>query len=361
MHAPTFNVSLPTGFNDPYVALIRTLIYTEFPTRGHQDKAVLVDLLADEIIATGRTRSGPRPSAEAQVAIRAVIRFCVEAGRRIPFVIPWGSEKPNGSGVDVAELFALKTLKNLNDRISAHYAPGAMFNVRIEDVSAPHLFFERMDAARAKAAMYCYGFGKMIDILGLGHFIFPIKESDQCSEAKFNAEADKVLPHMESYLSNPDSEAEMLNLASIGWSNGIPPEMVAHFMGCYDKLYPGSKPAERIHRLARYFAGALARRNLKLSGCSPTWEGQYLELAFHQTIPGDIPRPRRIHYRTVPSHITSAHIAPWRGRGYLRIEEHRASVGLASWNDVLNVEPMMVRLERGASVINVQSDYMVMA
>jgi hypothetical protein len=40
-------------------------------------------------------------------------------------------EKPDGSGVDIAELFALKTLSGLNERVKKFYPRGVRFNIRM--------------------------------------------------------------------------------------------------------------------------------------------------------------------------------------------------------------------------------------
>lgn len=97
--------------DDPYSSLIATAIAREFPSQCVPSALQLVDLISSEIFGTKQQRYGPKPSPEVQVAIRDIIRDRVRLELPIPFLVPWGSEKPNGGGPDLAEICALKVMR----------------------------------------------------------------------------------------------------------------------------------------------------------------------------------------------------------------------------------------------------------
>ncbi len=95
---------------DPYSESIKQFVMQQFPFNFNKTDGEILELVFNEIMATKKTRLGAKPSPEVQVNIREVIRHYMEEGKPIPFMIPWGSEKPNGTSVDIAELSALKTI-----------------------------------------------------------------------------------------------------------------------------------------------------------------------------------------------------------------------------------------------------------
>lgn len=349
-----------TNMEDPFFPAIQKFVSAEFPNTFKTSQAVLLDILTDAIVATGSVRYGPRPSPESLVAIREVVSYWLALNRPIPFLVPWGSEKPNGSGIDVAELAALRTMNNLDQRVRAHYSPGVVLNVRLEDVSAPHLFIERMEAARAEARLYTDGFVNLVNILGMP-FVVPKPESRKVSEITFNQTADVILPAMTHHVLNPDIPEYVRELKTLGWDKPLPPETIAYYMASYAKLYPDKQEYERKMILARYFAGALARKMLDLSGAEPEWRGRNLELSFIGTPPGFDPKRtlKRLSYRTMPSSITSMHMAPWRAKGYLRVSEEDVSATLASWQDAHAYNPFCLTFERDGVSQDVQADYII--
>lgn len=300
----------------PYASLLCRFVQAAFPQKLEQSSVNIVDLIEAEFLGTKQHRYGPRPNPESLVMIRDVIREAVAAYKPIPIVVPWGSEKPDGSSIDIAELISLRGLSDLVYRIKAHYEPGAQVNIRIEDVSAPHLFFWRADDARREAAKYTSDMTKMVQALGMPIQLRP--ESAAISEEAFNARADELLPaFLTSLYQNDDSLLE-----SVGWKGGLSPQMVGHYLDSYSKLYPQFDHSERVNILARYFAGALARKQLGLRGDEKEWGGKYLEVSLVPPIPGTEGQfARRVHYRTYPLSYTSQHVAPWRAKGYFKIGE----------------------------------------
>lgn len=351
--------------DDPHHSLITQFFHREFPQRLCTDHVDFIDLLTAELIGTKQIRLGPKPSPESQVAIRDVLRYYTSRQLPIPIMVPWGSEKPDGSGVDVAEMMALKQLADLQRRVCERYASGLEIRIRLEDASAPHLFEDRQEQAREEAARYTQGFVALVRILGIQGFITPVPESSLITEGDFNLVADRCLPVLERALElydeeKPDDAAKLLE--TIGWKGGISFTSREHYMDSYLKLYPGKDHAWKRKRLARYFAGVRARYILKIRGDKPEWEGRFIDLSFVAPIPGTSQVfQRRVYYRTLPLEQSSNHIAPWRAKGYLAIgEEDDIKVKLASYSQLpADLRPMQVKLSDTHGIVSVAADYLL--
>lgn len=347
---------------EPYAEVISTYIKREFPVLVKQGDSALLDLLTDAIVGSGQVRFGPRPSPESLVAIREVISHWVGRNEPIPFLSGWGSEKPNGTGIDIAELFALKTINCLNSRVRSYYAPGLVFNIRVEDASAPHLFFDHMEQARREAALYTNGFVNLAKVIGVDSFIRVLPESTMIEESTFNACADEILPIMEKHVANPEDAAIRQHLLPYGWRVPLASDTIGYYTDRYAKLYPDKTQAEQLHLLARYFAGALSRHRLGITGVDKSWQGKFLELSFVQPTPGiGADRSlRRLYYRTMPCSVTSNHVPAWRAKGYLKINGEVVA-NIASFNCLEGMEfnPNVITLTDGNITQAVQADYVV--
>lgn len=346
-----------------YAGPIAQYIKREFPVFVKPNDASMLDLLTEAILASGQIRLGPKPSPESQVAIREIITHWTALGLPIPFLVPWGSEKPNGSGVDVAELFGFKTLSCLQHRVQAYYKPGVLFHIRVEDASAPHLFFDRQAEARIEAARYTNGFVNLAKVLGLTDFVKVVPESTMIAEADFNRCADALLPEMEAHVANPDDEKVRKALLPHGWKVPLSSETIGYYFDRYEKLYPDLSPAARRHLLARYFAGALSRHALGITGAHKEWQGKFLELAFTAPTPGiGVSRAlRRIYYRTMPCSITSNHLPAWRAKGFLKINGEVTAALTSFHSTEYQYNPNKITLSEGDLQQEVQADYVVVS
>lgn len=354
--------SIKCNHSEAYETPITTYLKREFPILLKPNDHALLDLLTEAIVASGQVRFGPKPSPESLVAIRQIISYWTERSKPIPFLMAWGSEKSDGSGVDIAEMFALKTLSCLNHRVQSFYQPGVEFNIRVEDASAPHLFFDRMEQARLEAARYTNGFVNLAKVIGVSDFIHIIPESTITTEENFNKKADEILPHMRNHVADPTSGPTRERLLTYGWKTPLTEETVKWYYDRYEKLYTGKDKHELQDLLARYFAGALARYALNMRGDNPAWQNQYLELSFTAPTPGIAANRalRRIYYRTMPSSITSLHMPAWRAKGYLKINGE-VSAALASFNDKGNAyNPNTLVLSDGKIEQTIQADYIVL-
>lgn len=344
---------------DPYADSIATFIKREFPVLAKTGD--MLDLLTDAIIASGQVRFGPKPSPESLVAIREIITLWTSKKQPIPFLIGWGSEKPDGSGIDIAEVMAMKTLSCLQHRVQQYYTPGVQFAIRVEDASAPHLFFDRQEQARIDASRYTSGFLNLAKVLGISDFVKIIPESSMISEETFNRMADEVLPAMEAHVNDPMNNRHREVLFDYGWKIPLSQETIGYYLDRYQKLYPELNQTQRNHLLARYFAGALSRHTLGITGANKAWDGKFLELSFVAPTPGiGVSRAmRRIYYRTMPCNITTNHMPAWRAKGYLKINGEVTSSLTSFHNKEFTFNPHVITLEDGELKQDVQADYIV--
>lgn len=347
---------------------IELFFKTAFPQIVCQANEDLIDRLSSEILATKDVRYGPKPSPESQTLIRKVIRKYVELQHPIPFLSPWGSEKSDGSSIDIAEVCALRTIESLQDRIVSHFKPGIIVNIRLEDVSAPHLFYHTPNVARANARKYCFDFESLVRVMNFSSFINPVKESSLVDEAAFNEMADSIVPTMSDYVAAIKSEnsqrADLIfsRLEKMGWKGNLSLEVVNYYLCRIEKLNPAELISQRLYTLARYLSGSLARTRLGIRCDDPTWCGDFIDLAFNPPIrKKDNYFSRRVVYRTIPCHLSSHHMPPWRSKGYLEIDnDGEVCPKLASFLDDLSYRSgyMTMNNAHGDSV-KIKCDYIL--
>lgn len=312
------------------------------------------------------------PSAESQVAIRAVARKAIESDSPINVLVPWGSEKPDGGLIDIAELCGLKTLHKLHQSVTQYHKPGLNIHIRVEDVLAPHLMYLNPDKARLDAELYTTSFLRLNKILKLDNFITPIPESHLIDEATFGKVADDLTPVFEMYLDGASRSSLVQSilaqerLQQIGWSGAITQPMIDYYVERYKRM--GLPEEEHIKTLSRYFAGALTRHNLQITGIDPRWyQDDYIQISFTPPVPGEPKHraSRRLYYRTLPENLSTNHIAPWRAKGYLRAYNDRLIPALASYQQLEDpnfrlVEEYLTLTDPTTNTsLNIRADYQV--
>ncbi|MDD3531184.1 MAG: hypothetical protein PHV99_01135 [Candidatus Pacebacteria bacterium] len=108
-------------------------------------------------------------------------------------------------------------------------------------------------------------------------------------------------------------------------------------------------------------ARSLARYKLKATGIDEDWGTNFIQLNFAPPAPGTPAAigERRIYYRTMPEQMTRNHLPAWRARGYLKIDGSRITPKIASWSDVLDLEPGLIAFERAGVRVEIQADRLI--
>lgn len=348
--------------DDPYLPVIERFLRTEIGGRI-DNRGVLLDALTEVLVGTNNLRYGPRPSPEQLVSIRQVITHHTEQGTPIPFLVPWGSRKPNiRHSVDVAELMGLRVMVDLHERIGRHYNPGAMFSIRVEDTNAEYMF--RRETVNGPAvAQYRDRFVKLAQVVR-GGVLIPHPESELMDPFDYLNRTAALVPIIEAYINQTDTHADdakrlPASMIDIGWKGIIPDEQREFYRSRYRKLYPNENAGMTNRRLAEYFAGSLARYQLGGTGAP---NEPFITLSFVPPVPGtpDSLASRRLYYRTLPASMARSHMPGWRAKGYLRIGEGTVTPKITSFQDLpSDLHQCVVTLtsDDGECSTDLQTDY----
>ena len=351
---------------DPNAELIAAFLRQEYPEMNEGKAEPILEGVMGEMIGSRQVRLAGVPTPESQVAMREVVRACINAGHPIPVLVVSGPKKTTvGESIDLAELSALKILSCLNKRVKVYFPQGIVVRIRLEDTTGYYLE-EGVKGLRESIDRYIGDFAALIRVVGYD-FITPVREQTLMNEAQLREAADRISPLIMSYLI--DSEAvdeskwEELDswkkLRATGWQGLIPREMRDYYHARYQHLFPQYGQHERFMVTAKYLAGTLARYQLKATGADQSWPG-FFQINFAPPVPG-IPKSlvsTRLYYRTVPLNQTKRHIPFWRAKGVLKLNGS-ARISLLSWNEPSECSPFAVSFSNKTEAVTVRSDYVL--
>lgn len=359
--------------SDPYSMVVCNFFQTRFPGTIHSEGTQLLDILTSILVGDKNARYGPRPSPEQLVAVRKVITKAIEEARPIPILVAWGGRKTDQAfGIDVAEVAAIDQLLKLDEAVRKYYPHGTYTNIRIEDTGAWWLY--RHDTPAHVIEGYSMQMEDLVSILGKGA-IFGIRESDLMNEDRYfdlSRQMSELLhPLIMARMVDPtidlESRPEMVVLKEdYGWAGGVPMDQVSHYMGRYEVLYPEKTATDRVKMLADYLGGSRARYILKGRAAPDVLsDGSYIGISLVPPIPGSPAGlfSTTLYWRSIPQTMGRTHIAPWRAKGYLEIDENsEVKVKLSSWGnkDVLDtLNTLEVTLEWSGKSVTIQTDYLL--
>lgn len=333
---------------DPYLHLVANAAEMAFPGSSRTEPCAVFEAVANEIIGTKQQRYGPYPNPEHLVSIRSVIRLAIARNERIPVLIPWGGSKQGSTGIDVGELFALRQVLSIIERVKAHYPIGMDVRIRIEDLT-DHLLFQNVPGYAEKTKTYSAKFARLAQILSDGS-ITPIRESQLGEFHVFLKEMLKIQPVLEAVRPRV--------LEQIEWSGTLRDIQIEHYRRIYANFYPALTEKERNAMIARYFAVAKVRRLLNATGFFDS-EPVPLVLSFTAPIPGQSVA-NRVFLRSLPERFQNSHRAPWIGRGYYRIRGSEATPALAGWTgDGHDYTQATMSVAGNEDEVTIASDYVV--
>ena len=353
--------------SDPFGSQVTQFFAGELPA-NIETLGSVVDSVTAAFVASNKVRYGSAPNIESLFVMRSAIRYCVENNLPIRILCPWGSKKPlNCKSLDVAEVMGLKALACLQARVQKVYEPGIIVNLRIEDTSGWHLFAGQ-EGLRSASERYVKEFILLIQILGY-NFINPLLESFFAEETEFFSFAEEVKLVFLDYIQETDKHGfdNIDTLPSWNrlqneykWSGVIPVEMRDFFRNQYDKMYDGVSMDHKNELLSRYFAEAVARIKFNATGKGDDWEKNFLQLNFLQAAPGTpfSLTSNRITYRPIPENMCRTCIPPWRGKGFVQINENEVKPKITSWFDpeIINFHESTLVFSSGLLSVNVRAD-----
>lgn len=355
---------------NPYGELICRFFQTEFPTISEPSNANLLEIITSLFISTKENRYGPCPLPEQQVVIRKVIATAIERGDAIPVLIPWGGRKALlTSSIDVAEVSALRQVIKLDEAIKRHYSPGIGVNIRIEDTGAKWLYrgSEESDYSIDEYSTDLYD---LVNVLRGNSLITPIRESNLMDYDTYHTISANRSHVINEYLTASDNSGRLGSgsafeeLQKVGWTGEIPFEQRNYYRNLYLNMDNTLSFANATKKLADYLGGAKARYELN-GRAEPKSDYGFIQLSFVPQIPG---APASIfnnmlYWRTVPTSNGVTHISPWRGKGYLKINnQNDIKMKVTSFGNKELIEDLVqevVTLTNGDYSVSVEADYLL--
>lgn len=321
---------------------IQQFLQREFPANSAKSSVDRVDNVTQILVGSLQRRLGPVPKPESMVLVREVVRDAVETEAPVPVLVPFGPKKPGngGGGVDLAELFVLKSLAELAAQVREHHAPGLDVRVRVEDATA---FVLEGDVVRPQVERYVGAFEALNRVLG--SHVDVVRETALMDFGAFSDDVREFGPLFERYLANTSGDeplvavAEGRALLDLGWRGAVSPQAREHYGRKYTQVYPYESHEFRRQMLARYFACALSRSRRRASGARAEWRRQ-IQVNFLAPVPGQADRPQALLCRRhVPLHDSKTHVMPWRAKGYFKISSTDAVCpAQVDWSEALSLD-----------------------
>lgn len=338
--------------DNAYAELICRYFTQKFPKIFKASKSDLLEIITEILIGDKNLRFGPVPKVENLAKIRATISRAIELNAPIPALVPWGGRKGDPRfGIDVAEVSALWQLTMMDQTLKRYYEPGLKMNIRIEDLNAHWLYRDEKDAV-TNTDLYSDKLAQLIRIVKGDSRIAPVKESDMMDAFEYYGTAERYADLIFDYLTvsdaYPDSallSPEWKKLESTGWKGTIPTEQREYYTGRYKQWDPRITHMQANRKLADYFGGSKARLELNGKGNPLSDVDGYIQLNFTPPVAGAPAGifDNTLYLRTVPLYEARTHIAPWRSRGYLQIDDFSGKVvtKIAPFGDHVRIDELI--------------------
>lgn len=327
--------------------------------------ASIVDDITQVFIGNKKVRFGNYPSEFCLESIRDIILRNILNDQAIPIVVPMGPHKTIvGEDIDLAELYALKTLASLNNRVSQLYPKGLIFYLRGEDITGWFLTGSDL-VVRQNIEQYLTGFEKLIHVLGYDKFIIPFRESQLTNYEEMNTLINIFLGPLSNYFNDTDMDVgyDYTNLTSyrvlqaLGWRGHIPYEQRHYYKERFKYHYPEHDTQKINEMIIKYLAISYAKA--KLGALFPeTIKDYYVQLTFAPPVPGvpiDIVS-RRVYYRTLPTNISRMHLPFWRAKGFLILNEHEVNLGINNWYSGKKFYKHKIKLQNNIQSVILSAD-----
>lgn len=322
----------------------------------------LVDIITQLLIGSRKVRFGNYPSDYCLYSIKEVIKQKIANNEPIPVLVPMGPHKTIvDENIDLAEVYALKTLSSLNSRVSKLYSKGLHIYLREEDVTGWFLTGTSTEV-RDSIEKYLANFEKLIRILRYDNFITPFRESQLVRYEDIVALIDVYSNPIRNYINDTNGDSDNYQeltsykvLMALGWKGEIPLEQRDFYRARYKRNYPDKSAFEIDEMIVDYLSisfaksqfGALVPEHIK---------SDFIQLTFAPPIPG-IPKDivfRRIYYRTLPVNISRMHLPFWRAKGFLNLNNGEVNLAINNWDsqDKFHRHKIKLSTENDSIILN---------
>lgn len=369
------NLAIDQGYVDKVYTSLDFLVNGELNIQHNftnKSENTLDGIITQLFIGSKRIRFGNYPSDLCFNSLQNLIRKKIAHNEPIPIIVPMGPHKTViNECIDLAEIYALKTLSALHSRVCKYYPSGLIFYLREEDIIGWFLTGTSIQV-RENIGQYLSSFNKLIKILGYEKFIVPFRESQMVEYKDVLALIDIYSEPIRNYIHETNgfsaSASQQLSsyrvLKALGWKGEIPAEQRTFYRERYTKHYPEKTTSEIDEMMVNYLAISFAKSQLGALVPKET-KNDYIQLTFAPPVPG-IPKDiasKRVHYRTLPSNISRMHLPFWRAKGFLSIDNNEVRPAINNWYDkqqfhkhkiklISNTESVILRADIGSKTYN---------
>ena len=353
----TTDINLPS-----YSQLVDDYIHTQIFTADQTSSSIKQGIF-DALMGSRNIRQGARPSIEFQGQLLQNISNRIYEDEYIELHTVIGPKKTKlYASVDLAELSMLRMLNCIRNNI-IQFHPRVRITIRIEDVTG-RIFEGESPEIIESMNRYTSDFQMLVKILGYDDFIVPVLESSLGSVKDMKKYTESLHPAFDSYISASDKECNENDwhrlqsykvLEHLGWKGIIPSAVRRHYIERYQRIYPNMPYVHYVNLMTLYFANTLARIKCNMTA----FPVNGIPIKFAPEIPGDL--NNGIYYRTVPMNDSKHHVAPWRAKGFFKVNENNnVKITVRSWNDLPEqYEQGRLTLTEGNNSLTIKSDLII--
>jgi len=333
--------------------LVERFLVEELPHTNAHSKDLVVDILTDILVSTGRIRLAAKPNPESLVMIRDIIRWAVGENKPIPILVPSGPKKPGlGGALDVAELSAMRILDCLDRQVRKFHEPGVDVRIRLEDETG--IYLEGPEAFN-DISSYCWAMvllAKIINPIALHPFM-----ETEISVGKMQ---DMALELQDLFFGVLIGSKPIEDLHAAGWKGPLSETLRYELDQRFKRVFPGLDESGRRMHSAKYLANTLARAKLGLDGRDEKWSPKGAVFISFTPPSADAPTvSTRMHYRTVPKNHSKLHLPYWRAKGMLKVCGGDVTYCVRHWGGKYETIPGTIELVREKYQILIQADVLI--
>jgi hypothetical protein len=313
------------------------------------DNGSVSKTIVNLLMGSRKTRLGPMPPKRHQIELMRRVEKFVNDDRPIDIIVTWGPRKfyavEEENSVDLCELMALERLQSFQKQVLQVYSRGIRVTLFFEDYEGT--FIEQVSPSVFQR--YKKGLQAMIEVLGLEPTVSLVATSDWaetfCGTEEIRHSLQRNYEVIRDYWTDSDAHPEQEDsqlesaqaMRAIGFEPPIPQESRTYYLQRLDKLL-GSTVSEldKKSMVQRLFACVLLHRKYHLFGLGEVQEP--IKFSFLPVAGGpDFLMDGRIDIRTIDTRLSKRSLAPWSGKGYLRVKEDRVLPAMMTWKNFKEV------------------------
>ena len=311
------------------------------------NKKETISYIANCFIGSLKTRIGSAPDIDQFKILYDIIEYYVNKNIPIDTILTWGPKKffsgKDEGFIDLSEVLSLKTLFDLNNKISEKYFPGVSFTIFIEDFEGKFIEGENLDKI---FDTYITSFEKLLKIIGLSNVIKIVRTGDLLKTnfdiKQINLKLNDNYLKLKKYwlesekkgIEGSENYETYKDINKIGWYEKIGNDTREYYLNRLDRMLGNTKTREeKIDMTVRLLSCVLIHRQFGVFKVNDFKDP--VKLSFLKISGGPKKLMNgRIDIRTLPTNISRRHIAAWAAKGCLKLKNNNYLPVLYTWREV---------------------------